>query len=63
MLPLDIGFSKSYITLQLNYWKSGKQNVAKTLQIWAILAKMFLIFFMFLLVTVLSKIYIAAHYN
>ena len=36
-----IMFSKSYITLKLNDWKSGKQVITNTLQIWAILAKMF----------------------
>ena len=30
---------KKFITLQLNDWKSRKQIFAKTLQIWAILAK------------------------
>ena len=32
MFLLVTGFSKSYITLQLNDWKSGKQIVAKTFQ-------------------------------
>ena len=58
MFALVSGFSKSYITLQLNDWKSGKQIVAKSLQIWAILAKMFSIYFvMILLVKDFSKRY------
>ena len=39
-------FSKSYNTLQLNDWKSGKQVVANTLKFWAIIAKMFSIYFL-----------------
>ena len=62
MFILVTGFSKRYITLKLHDWKSEKRSVAKTLQIWAILANLFSIyFFMFLLVTDLLKG--IAHYN
>ena len=50
--------------LQLNDWKSGKQIVPKSLQIWAILAKMFSIYFvMILLVKDFSKRYSTLQLN